>query len=454
MADQDEQLSRELKRGDDHDGAEQTDEPQAKQPRNTATVNDKPQTKITDVNNDCLEHIFGHLELNDLLNISNANKQLKAATETIFLRKYGGKSVKFSTGFLKKEDYIKVEPERISIYNLTTYLRFIRCFGHLVSRLEVSYVGQNLIYFAEIESYVLEHCQQTLRGISFLDVEVHSFTTIDKPFSAVQSVSVNNGKLGKHLSQFNNWFPNMQRLRFGYNVQVEDQMCIEKHFPHLKCLTIENNWNPLIGLSGMHIAEAMRLNPNLKSLCLYLFDTKLLEHASKYLRRLEILEIFYRKIAPNHAPIHFDSVKRLSITQMNGYTYEYNDFLVDSNISFRNVEEFTNVFYQIVSTQPFFSSNPLKKVCLHSGIQGDKIHLARSLPLVTELIFKCFKLTVDDVMNFLNECPMLTKFHFEFNDLEDYRNLIGKLKETRFEPEWRTSVENENILKNRIKLQR
>ena len=109
MADQDEQLNRELKRGEEHDGAEQVDEPQFKQPRNTTSDGEKSDTKITDVNVDCLEHIFGHLELSDLLNFANANKQLKAASEPIFFRKYGEKkSVKFSTGYLKKEDYIKV----------------------------------------------------------------------------------------------------------------------------------------------------------------------------------------------------------------------------------------------------------------------------------------------------------------------------------------------------------
>lgn len=50
-------------------------------------------TKITDINQLCLEHIFTHLDLNDLLNVADKNKYLKQATYIAFTRKYGGKSV-------------------------------------------------------------------------------------------------------------------------------------------------------------------------------------------------------------------------------------------------------------------------------------------------------------------------------------------------------------------------
>lgn len=49
------------------------------------------QTKLTEVNEDCLETIFLNLNLNDFLNIAHPNKELKTAADMAFTRKFGRK---------------------------------------------------------------------------------------------------------------------------------------------------------------------------------------------------------------------------------------------------------------------------------------------------------------------------------------------------------------------------
>lgn len=51
--------------------------------------------KITDINQFCLELIFTHLDLVDLLNVADSNKYLKFATHIPFVRNYAGKAFEF-----------------------------------------------------------------------------------------------------------------------------------------------------------------------------------------------------------------------------------------------------------------------------------------------------------------------------------------------------------------------
>lgn len=45
-------------------------------------------TKITNLNFDCMELIFMHLEFNDLLNVADSSKQFYGAACEVFRRKY------------------------------------------------------------------------------------------------------------------------------------------------------------------------------------------------------------------------------------------------------------------------------------------------------------------------------------------------------------------------------
>lgn len=44
--------------------------------------------KITNLNTDCMEIIFGHLEIDDLLNVADSSKQFHTAVCQVYKRKY------------------------------------------------------------------------------------------------------------------------------------------------------------------------------------------------------------------------------------------------------------------------------------------------------------------------------------------------------------------------------
>lgn len=56
------------------------------------SINPEP-LKLTTINDDCKELIFDLLNLMDLVNIAETNKQLNTAVCAVFQRKYGNKGI-------------------------------------------------------------------------------------------------------------------------------------------------------------------------------------------------------------------------------------------------------------------------------------------------------------------------------------------------------------------------
>lgn len=52
-------------------------------------------TKITDLNCDCLENIFKYLEFDDLLNIADSSQQFYNAVCLVYKKEYANKEVVF-----------------------------------------------------------------------------------------------------------------------------------------------------------------------------------------------------------------------------------------------------------------------------------------------------------------------------------------------------------------------
>lgn len=116
--------------------------------------------EIIDLNIDCLEHIFGFLKMEDLLNVTDAQKIFKPIAERVIARKY-----------LKKETIIKLNISQntrdrlhirsmnfIMIQDLKTSLQLLRSFGHFVLELHVLYT-KDVKKSEELLRYIYEYCK-------------------------------------------------------------------------------------------------------------------------------------------------------------------------------------------------------------------------------------------------------------------------------------------------------
>lgn len=259
---------------------------------------------VTDVNNDCLEKIFERLTLLELLNVADCNKWLIDAACMVYYRRYGQKMIKLQDiGDSRKEKLIETEDD-IELSGLRICLRFLRCFGHLILKLDVSYNLADQNYCDYMDQYITEYCVNSLIKITISSYQKGSLDWLKKLLPKIQELRFINCKLDKELTEFHKWFPNLRSLEFEGNTFISNPEFISHHFPHLEHLTTEFNENTLVGI---------QLNPQLRSLHIHwIFDAKLLQRAIIHLQHLEHFQIhcFDKDLLDfNGNRIHFKQVK-------------------------------------------------------------------------------------------------------------------------------------------------
>lgn len=158
-------------------------------------------TKLTDVNIDCLQHIFNYLNLRDLLTIADANKSLRLAADEIFSRNYRKKTIFLRIMFARSIDLLEISDQKIEINDLKRSLQLIRCFGHLISKLEYDYsIDTFPKRRSEVDAYINEYCAQSLIQIEFFTITEQVFEHLKTSFENVKSVGFNYCTLGKYFS--------------------------------------------------------------------------------------------------------------------------------------------------------------------------------------------------------------------------------------------------------------
>lgn len=114
-------------------------------------------TKITDVNQFCLEHIFQYLDLKNLLNVAHSNKHLRQATIIPFARKYAAGLVEIRWGVKTK-----YSDGHLMIGHLKLIFPILRCFGKMITKLKVVHRNEHEIKsFRHIMEYVNEFCAES-----------------------------------------------------------------------------------------------------------------------------------------------------------------------------------------------------------------------------------------------------------------------------------------------------
>lgn len=291
-------------------------------------------TKITDLFDDCLEHIFIYLNLNDLINIAKTDSRLFQASCNTFIHKFSA-----IEQTLNKIPQCETYSGKESLYT----------FGHLMKKLRIWPINNDLFNYCYKKE--CENCSA---------------------FPNLKSLSFEAGTINQSIS-FNKWFPNLERLTLKY-VNVTDPSCIEINLPALHTLSISNNFSSAHAskmcryFSNENVKNAIAFNPQLKHLSLcheYNSDAirlniNLLQFINETLPQLESFEMHIileknfndqnqtndcvrfdklkeatiyvsRAEVLKQFPAIFDKLEKLSITLHGGLSNEILDFLVQHN---------------------------------------------------------------------------------------------------------------------------
>lgn len=401
-------------------------------------------TKITDLNTNCLKHIFKKLDFNDLLSVADSSKHFNESVGWVYKNGYGKMRVSIS-GIRRSPALIEVNFRFIILSNLSKVLRFLRCFGHLIAELKIAYDWKS---WPMIDQYVTEYCVNSLKEIEFYKAPKDAMENITKPFVEVKVVKLVDGVLGKNLTDFNKWFPQMHRLEVLCPDRIINRNNIEKHFPNLENMMIGGlfKYNKDILFNCSNITEFVRLNPQLRSLKVSgdMMNATFIQRISKHLQGLGNLEIdcehFFNL---DDSVIHFKGLKEFSLDLGHRTT----DPIVSIPLSFDQLNTFkigARQFQVNSSLLDFINrhrSSLTKVTLLHywnadSMKNTNKMELATTMELLKDIDLDNGILSVDEVMDFLRICKMLKKLRFKLETPSKSDDLIKLISR-----EWRLTTD-------------
>lgn len=398
--------------------------------------------KITDLNIDCLEEIFKYLDLSNLLNVANSNKWLKIAASFVFRRNYGKKRVTVIQPYGYEGIPLRVYCKNV-IVRATFSLRFLRYFGCIVSKLEIilDNISQKQVY--KICFYINEYCTESLIELEILGFGINNiiFRNIQKPFVNIEMVSFRWCHLEKNLIQFNKWFPKMRHLELNKN-KIDEEKCIEMHFPNLRYLSYHPARNDKEYFAP-NFGNIIRLNPNIRILHLFDWSEKLFQSINKYLPQLEELTINTLLV---HEPyyvtgqVHFKSLKI--------FDHNFSELLLKINFSFDQLEEFHAEGIRsdnlLTFVRKYLTIKKLELCYTYGDFKENVIQVAKALSLLYELqLYLCDEFSVDEVIRIVNIFKQVEKLHLKLHyqsEVDDLRAKLGSKWKISIDPEKETFV--------------
>lgn len=353
----------------------------AKKPQSTEVTADQslltesePMT-ITDLNDQCLEIIFKRLTAQDMLNVAAANKWLNASAGPVFRQIYGQKLIQL-TSIAIRNSQICVADQMVLVSGLQNCLQFLRCFGPYTSKLSIQFGDSSKNCAKYVNQYVNKYCNKTLVHITFHSAAESFKQYLQKPYANVKSIYMTKSRLVKHLSQFDSWFPNVQRLELVFN--AFDPKFADVHFP------------------------------NLQELRLFLI--------SQYRFRGNLLKYMTHLLQKN------PHIKCLEID-------------IEAQPATKDLLNIENFLASIKMNSAITALRTTYGFGFHTIHSSDLFELARTLPLLMEIDLKPYRFSVEEVICFICQQKLLRYFRFTIDKPSKFNYL-----RTRLDYEWQSSM--------------
>lgn len=215
---------------------------------------------ILDLNDDCLEVIFMNFDLKQLFNVIVTHPHFSIACRRIISKRYKYKEVTFHANDLKNPEVFY----------------FI---GDIVQRVRVNYDQNNAIKSVnnrKMHDAIVQHCSNTLIEATFNNIE--STQHVNRVFHRLQQLKFNHGSVGPSLTQFNKWFPNLNRLELFF-CEIIDKQCIEHSFLQLQHFTVAHH-----NFTLRNLQKFLDLNPQLQTFTVYSYNRALISQLDAFTR--------------------------------------------------------------------------------------------------------------------------------------------------------------------------
>lgn len=185
-------------------------------------------TKITDLDNDCLEYIFKNLNINDLLSVADSAKHFKQAVELVFKSKSQQKTITLRAD--PHSEPVAVTQRYICVSDQLVSLKLLRHFGHLIINLDIEFVDQQWV---RVFQYLNQYCADSLEKLKLYFV-YGAMESIQRPFSKLLVLEYSHCPLDNNSTELNTWFPRLRALAIINCRNISNPQNIKQYFPNLK----------------------------------------------------------------------------------------------------------------------------------------------------------------------------------------------------------------------------
>ncbi|XP_037052129.1 uncharacterized protein LOC119085752 isoform X2 [Bradysia coprophila] len=160
------------------------------------------ETKITDLNYDCLYSIFKWMSIHDTIQMCGISK--KFVEPAIWIMKVFNRQHTFSINYMP-----------------SCRIKFI---GQALSKILLDYAGTFENRISVVQDSILEYCTE-LTELTLVNAKSAPFESINTPIAKLKVLHLDNCILGPVFCQFSKWLPQLRTLTV-INCKVIDESCI------------------------------------------------------------------------------------------------------------------------------------------------------------------------------------------------------------------------------------
>lgn len=388
------------------------------------------------MNSDCLMMLLQYLNIEDLRNLSDCNRQLRDMATGVIKRIFNGKLFMHLCDSPYDDKWHK-NAAGLFIYDSLFALQFLRCCGDLVSQVELEPVPTRENCSLD---YMQEYCSESLTDVTISRC-CHAGTLIDltKPLTKVVKVILYKSVSTDTSLQF--LFPNLRHLELvflmadvAYITTDDLNKVFTYHFPCLEHLSIEITYWECF---AKEMADMVKAHPQIKSLKGNLWIDVLCDHlnpssGTEYLLNVEKLHltelIFFRR---------FYDVKRMKMRNLKELVLDIDrpihnrpwfiPYLSDKmeSLIITVTHRLNDVYFrEMISKYP-----TARKLKFTSKLEMSHMKISEILPLLEEIDFSGYSIQLarDDVVRFVEQYHYLKLFRFCSNTQMSMTQLLTQL---------------------------
>ncbi|XP_055306377.1 uncharacterized protein LOC129570700 [Sitodiplosis mosellana] len=457
---------------------------EVEQPEKLRSVESNAPIKLTELNEECLMHIMGLLNLDALSVVAQVNMRLNQLVYNFLEEKYDVSKVSLFTSDQAQWLWLGGTTGKFIFKDLSDVTKFFRKTGDLITCLSISCSPHSSLYhmYQMVEKSIFEHCYETLTKIEIASNLLPVLSEVTKVFYNVEELYLHGCELSENLSQqFDIYFPSLVRLTL-IDCKTRDPKCIETQFACLEELTVVGKRKNRMVFKKTNIKEAIRRNPQLRRLVVdfnstndreaasndsdYELDSDFYRFVSEALPKLKSLKVFGERkhqVDPTEDDIEFWRLKKLSLH----YIYSQDPSAIAPfkfnrlrELKLQHMTTLSDEWVQFIIRNDCLEKLTVDIKCswedeneeshrIHSQIEKEQLlTIVKWLPKLEELHLSAGAVDTKDIMAILPKRKSLMKIYLrDYNEIDSIVDTFDKLTAKK---KWLVDYDAQNLILKRF----